>query len=114
MGRNSAEHISRDYPVQMSSSLHAYAHKVCEQMYTSFEADGVEHGRALLDADALLNSTLPISVDVSFIFNCAYMVFFMQFGFAAVRNRAQHFTTPELCPDPLDPLSVCMLFAQVT
>jgi hypothetical protein len=54
-------------------------------MYTSFETDGVDHGRALL-ADADRSSTLPLSVDTSFLFNCAYMVFFMQLGFAAVRN----------------------------
>jgi hypothetical protein len=69
----------------MSSSLQAYAHKVCEQMYTSFEAGG-DHGRALLADDS---ATLATSVDVSFMFNCAYMVFFMQLGFAAVCHSWQ-------------------------
>jgi hypothetical protein len=69
--------------MQMSGQLHAYAHKVCGSMYAAFEAEA-SHSRHLSEAAAVDTPIPPISVDVSFLFNCGYMVFFMQLGFAAV------------------------------
>lgn len=56
-----------------------------EGMYPALEAEST-HARHLAEAAAEETSTPPISVDVSFLFSCAYMVFFMQLGFAAVRS----------------------------